>query len=116
MSEVRLIDANALKKALTYAHINMELTFDIATFNCVMNTIDKAPTVPQADFKEGYKQAIIDGKTNFSKPEGEWIDHSEDYAYAECPFCHELTNCESNIDELHYCWNCGAKLGKGGTE
>ena len=45
MSEVRLIDANALKKALKDAHINMKLTFDIATFNCVMNTIDNAPTV-----------------------------------------------------------------------
>lgn len=42
---MRLIDADALKKALKEAHINMELTFDIATFNCVMSTIDNAPTV-----------------------------------------------------------------------
>lgn len=41
----RLIDAEALKKALINAHINMVLTFDISTFNCVMNTIDNAPTV-----------------------------------------------------------------------
>ena len=40
-----LISREALKKALTEAHINMTLTFDIATFNCVMNTIDNAPTV-----------------------------------------------------------------------
>lgn len=39
--------------------------------------IDNAPTVPLPDFKEGYKQAIIDGKTNFSRPQGEWIPVSE---------------------------------------
>lgn len=47
--------------------------------------------------------------------EGEWIDHSEDYGYAECPICHELTTCSDNIDELHFCWHCGAKM-KGGAE
>ena len=36
-----------------------------------------APTVPLSDFKEGYKQAILDGKTNFSRPQGEWIPVSE---------------------------------------
>ena len=40
-----LISREALKKALKDAHINMKLTFDIATFNCVMNTVDNAPTV-----------------------------------------------------------------------
>ena len=40
-----LISREDMKKALTNAHINMELTFDISTFNCVMNIIDNAPTV-----------------------------------------------------------------------
>ena len=40
---------------------------------------------------------------------GEWIDCSEE-GYVECPFCHHLTNCDDNIKELHYCWNCGAEL------
>lgn len=44
------------------------------------------------------------------RPTGKWIDYSEDEGYIECPFCHELTNCEGNIDELHYCWNCGAEM------
>jgi len=44
------------------------------------------------------------------RPQGEWIDHSEDYDYVECPFCHKLTNCEGNPEELHYCWNCGALM------
>ena len=45
---------------------------------------------------------------------GEWIDHSED-GYVECPFCEHATNCDGNIEELHYCFWCGAKM-KGGAE
>ncbi len=40
---------------------------------------------------------------------GKWIDHSDE-GYVECPFCGSLTTCEDNIDELHYCFNCGAKM------
>lgn len=36
-----------------------------------LSIIDDAPIVPLPDFKEGYKQAIRDGKTNFSRPQGE---------------------------------------------
>lgn len=58
--------------------------------------IEEAPTVPLPDFKEGYKQAIRDGKTNYSRPQGEWIEKVERrgcfagdntvYSYT-CPFC-----------------------------
>ena len=40
---------------------------------------------------------------------GHWIDYSED-GYVECPYCGHATNCEDNIDELHYCFYCGAEL------
>jgi hypothetical protein len=50
------------------------------------------------------------------RPQGEWLDYSEEYGYIECPFCGSATTCEDNIDELHYCWNCGAHLQKGGKE
>ena len=36
-----------------------------------------APTIPLPDFKEGYKQAILDGKTNYSRQLGEWITVNE---------------------------------------
>lgn len=49
------------------------------------------------------------------RPQGVWIDYSEE-DFIECPFCHKATTCEDNIDELHYCWICGAKLMKGGAE
>lgn len=45
--------------------------------DCIDAIIDHVPTVPLPDFKEGYKQAIRDGKTNFARPQGEWIPVSE---------------------------------------
>ena len=45
-----------------------------------------------------------------ARPKGEWIDYSDE-GYVECPFCHNATNCEGNIDELHYCFSCGANNG-----
>lgn len=40
---------------------------------------------------------------------GKWIDHSDE-GYVECPFCGHATTCEDNIDELHYCFYCGARM------
>jgi hypothetical protein len=40
---------------------------------------------------------------------GKWIDCSDE-GYVECPFCGHATNCEDNIDELHYCFYCGARM------
>ena len=44
-----------------------------------------------------------------SRRKGHWIDYSED-GFVECPFCEHATNCEGDIDELHYCFYCGAKM------
>lgn len=54
-----------------------------------------------------YKEYIheTDGKPRV----GKWFDHSDE-GYVQCPFCGSLTTCEDNIDELHYCFNCGAKM------
>ena len=40
---------------------------------------------------------------------GEWIDYSAE-GYVECPFCGNATNCDGNIEDLHFCFSCGAKL------
>lgn len=40
---------------------------------------------------------------------GKWIDYSDE-GYVECPFCEHATTCEDNIDELHYCFYCGARM------
>ncbi len=59
-----------------------------------------------------YKEYIheTDGKPRV----GKWFDHSDE-GYVECPFCGSLTTCEDNIDELHYCFNCGSKM-KGASD
>ena len=47
---------------------------------------------------------------------GTWRDYTDD-GYVECPFCKSATNCESkeDIDELHFCFSCGAMLKRGET-
>ena len=110
---MRLIDANALNYK-NLAEVNGRLTYVLTA-----EEIDNAPTVeiPVARWdcycegqKVGYEKALSE------RPQGEWIDHSDDYGYAECPFCHELTNCDGPIEELNFCWKCGAKLGKAVNE
>ena len=79
--------------------------------------IENAPTVePRDNYDMGYVQGLEDGRNE--RPQGEWIDRSETDGYVECPFCGSLTTCWSNkvVEELHYCFNCGAELGKGGAE
>ena len=60
-------------------------------------------------FMTGYKEALDLAIKALEQPQGEWIDYSNE-GYVECPFCGSATNCEDNKDELHYCWNCGAKM------
>lgn len=62
---MRLIDADELKECLRWSEV---CRLSIKEINEI---IDNAPTVELPDFKEGYKQAILDGKTNFSRPQGE---------------------------------------------
>ena len=37
---------------------------------------------------------------------GTWINYLKD-GFVECPFCHSATNYDG---DMHYCFNCGAKL------
>lgn len=53
-------------------------------------------------YREGYKDAQ-------KQKSGKWIDYSDE-GYVECPFCGHATNCEDDIDELHYCFYCGARM------
>ena len=99
-----LISREALKKALTNAHINMALTFDISTFNYVMNTIDNAPTVAK-------------------RPQGEWIypektDKEKGYggycSNCKCDMPIFVEDWKQKYCETKFCPNCGAKM-KGGA-
>lgn len=57
------ISRDSLKKS-----IEEKATFiDGDSLYKIIDIIDNAPIAPLPDFKDGYKQAIIDGKTNFSR-------------------------------------------------
>ncbi len=79
-----------------------------------------APTVPLSDFKDGYKQAIIDGKTNFSRPKGEWIDDTSTnyycHYYANCNRCGYHIDVHENRGYHNFCPSCGADMRKGAGE
>ena len=86
--------------------------------NQTLDFIDNAPTVPLPDFKAGYKQAIIDGKTNFSRPTGEWIlqkyerfnSGNELYKYY-CNKCgHKEEHAYSDSKLPNFCEDCGADM------
>ena len=42
---------------------------------------------------------------------GHWIDYSEE-GFVECSECGASTNCDGNINELHFCFSCGARMNK----
>ena len=104
--KMRLIDADALKEAVNKKKV-------VGRFNTIM-LIDNAPIVPLPDLKDGYKQAIIDGKTNYSRPQGEWINHRNDNGHniADCSLCGKATQWHDEDEDgiPRYCWYCGANM------
>ena len=48
-----------------------------------------------------------------TRPAGHWIDHSDE-GFVECSECGSATNCDGNIADLHFCFNCGAKMDEDG--
>ena len=60
---------------------------------------------------ESYREwiASIPAADVVERKTGKWINYLED-GFVECPFCKSATNCDGDIAELHYCFNCGAKL------
>lgn len=94
---MRLIDADAFKKYMRGACEEVSHAYkdggkwakQITEDFCM--DIDEQPTIEE-------------------RKNGEWIDYSDE-GYVECPFCHSATNCDDNIDELHFCFSCGAEMG-----
>ena len=120
-----LISREALKNLLLDSRPDNIQQSDINFDTCdikiwlsfVLKIIDNAPTVEiPTELCKGCR-FLKDCETCEEKlrPQGEWLDHSED-GFVECPICGHWTTCEDNIDELHYCWNCGAYMRKGGAE
>ena len=79
-----------------------------------LDLIDNAPTAPLPDFKAGYKQAIIDGRANYSRSQGEWINPSENPEFSNREFFYDCSICgNTQMDETNFCPNCGADMREG---
>lgn len=82
------------------------------TYERMIEIISRKSSIPDVgeswdEINKAYDMAIELLKE--TRPQGEWIDYSNE-GFVECPFCGSAINCEDNIDELHFCWNCGAEL------
>jgi len=98
-----LISREALRKAF---HERIYY-FNKSSWDEANAIIDNAPTVPLPDFKAGYKQAIIDGKTQYQRQQGEWI-RKEDVI-------HSIAKQYSEHNELVPIWLSIGDM-KGGAE
>lgn len=115
MSEVRLIDANALKDI---EYINKG---NFNTVEGIREWIDNAPTVSEITkekLSNAYDQGYEDGKNNWlqeERPQGDWGKWN--VYEIRCPECLEYfnTDCYSK-EELNKCPNCGLPMKKGGAE
>lgn len=67
------------------------------------------PHYDEEGYRIFYESEIDNAPTIERRPQGEWKDYSDD-GFVECPFCGSATTCDGNKDELHFCWNCGAKM------
>ena len=134
-NDMRLIDANEMSRHLktliaeynSMGDVDSNINAALAQF--AIDMLENAPTVndcPNCEYKKeadyirsqsSYDELIALRKFKEEHERaGKWVDYSDTDSFIECPFCHKATTCEDNIDELHYCWNCGAKLDKGGSE
>ena len=85
----RLIDADAL-----YTLFVKMKSFGELTAKKAIRCVEEAPTVDAEPVRHG-----------------KWIDYTDE-GYVECDQCHSATNCDGDIEELNYCWHCGARMHK----
>lgn len=109
MSEVRLIDANALKRdfAEFCASECPICSFYIPNANvgdCYCGLIDSAPTVtPDMAQVLAYES----GKASADRPTGKWKIGGKTTHYHYCSICGKDGDFQDN-----FCRNCGARMGK----
>ena len=115
MSEVILIDANALKKDIDFQYIcecchNNGNTCDICPIAEIEKKIDNASPVETSKiehkaYNEGFKDGVEQG-IKLSETPGEWINQF--IGGNECVMCSE---CKLHFDiGTNFCPNCGADM------
>ena len=118
MSEIRPIDANALKEELAK---NITIwTFNVSYDGILAEIIDNAPTV-NAYTEEQVKELVdLNKKLSGERPEGKWIEVGDNQPYSKdklygCSKCRFGSYLLSDTKNVNFCPNCGASM-KGGTE
>lgn len=130
MSEVRLIDANALKEDLRQYFTDGVLDGVSArvTFNQILLDIDNAPTVnayTEEQVQEIREEVVKQFIDTSKRQKGEWIivnQDNEGIHEIKCPFCHYSKGSDfSSILTVTFerfppfCESCGADM-RGGAE
>lgn len=76
--------------------------------------------ISRREVKELFQEGSVMGMYDFlgidelppvtpARHKGHWIDHSDE-GYVECSECGSCTNCDGNINNLHFCFSCGAEM------
>ena len=112
----RLIDADALKKAIEKEFYNADLSdYEACECVCVIydKIIDNSPTVDTGDAKyleerdaDAWESGYIQGLSE--RPKGEWIMIKNSDGNLKC---YECSNCGKNQGYIsNYCEDCGADM------
>lgn len=114
MSEVRLIDANALKYK-NLAEVNGRLTYVLTA-----EEIDNAPTIAiNCKDCDGYEAGYSAGLNDAERSKGEWklsVISKSGIDWYKCSVCgREIHTTEEMLKDYPFC-HCGADMRKGGTE
>lgn len=111
MAEIRLIDANALKKAIMYKDNVNEETWE-QLYDSVLSAIDNAPTVEYPFYAEAYQTGYEEGKND--RPKGEWkVNNYGDVYCSNCgimALCKEFMADDFREVKTDYCAFCGADM------
>ena len=99
MLEVRLIDANALKKAIADAFYTLREIAYIA------DIIERQPTI---------EPEVRHGRWNLCEDQHGVDNDNNNYAYF-CSQCH-YQDVHSKYAKVNFCWNCGADMREGSAE
>jgi hypothetical protein len=119
ISEQPTVTINDLTEEIKVTNCNYNQFADVSkkgdlisrqdALSCFHDWIDKHGDVHTADEMPEYQRIEQLPSAQPERKRGKWIDYTED-GFVECPYCRSATNCESNKDELHYCFSCGAEL------
>ena len=116
MSEVRPIDANALKEDLRHYFTDGVLDGVSArlAFNQILHDIDNAPTIEIPNCGGQVVPDTLQGWRYEERPQGEWIDICTLPIIRKCSLCGVEQSSEVGFYD-NYCPCCGAYM-KGGAE